>query len=260
MSGNSQPTGVSPLYATTTTIKFPNSDGHGTGFYYNHGDRTYLITNQHVLRDIDENGDVVHNPESVRIFVRNFPDITQLSYIDIDLSDGMGSDWYRHPSDTDVDVAVVPTDWNLTALYGGDPQTGSLAFSREHFISDPGRISGGDTARIACYPGIFVGTNMGLPVLRNALIASPYGVNFDGSRLFVTDARMHPGTSGSPVLASPESMMQSQNRITVGGPRTALLGVHSATFKQEAVDPGEEWLDLNVAWYAEVIPEIIDSI
>lgn len=261
MSAGSQSSGINPLYATTTTIKYPNSDGHGTGFYFNHGGDTHLVTNKHVLRDEDEDGNVVHNPDSIRVFIRGYPDISQVFYFDIDLSSGKGNDWYSHPSHPDIDIAVVPINRVLSPLYGDNIVTGSLAFSSNHFLSNPDRIQGGDSALIAGYPGMFVGTNMNLPVFRSALIASPYGVNFNGSPLFVTDARMHPGTSGSPVLASPSSMTQSPGGgITVGGPQTALLGVHSATFKQNVEDPGEEWLDLNVAWYAELIPDIINGI
>lgn len=260
MSTDPENSGINPLYATTTTIKYPDSDGHGTGFYFNQAGETYLVTNRHVLKDEDEDGNMVHNPDSIRVFIRGHPDISQVSYFDIDLSDGEGNNWFSHPNQPDVDIAVVPINRRLSSLSGDDIVTGSLAFSSDHFLSDPDRIQGGDSALISGYPGMLAGTNMNLPVLRDARIASPYGVNFDGSPYFVTDARMHSGTSGSPVLASPSSMTHSSSGdMIVGGPQTALLGVHSATFKQDVEDVGEEWLDLNVAWYAEAIPDIINS-
>jgi hypothetical protein len=39
-----------------------------------------------------------------------------------------------------------------------------------------------------------------LPVVRQASIASAYGTRFQGLGFFLTDARMHRGSSGSPVL------------------------------------------------------------
>jgi hypothetical protein len=223
---------------------------------------TYIITNRHVLIDEDEDGNIVHNPDSIRFFIRGHSDISNLTYFDADLRGGEGSDWYGHPVSLEIDIAAVAINQRLSSLTDDDPVTGSLAFSSGDFLSDPSRIQGGDLALVAGYPGIFASTNRGFPVLRSARVASPYGVDFGGLPFFITDARMHSGTSGSPVLADPLSLRWSSggSHLTVGGPRTALLGVHSATYKQAVSDPGEEWLDLNVAWYAELIPDIVNSI
>jgi len=40
-----------------------------------------------------------------------------------------------------------------------------------------------------------------LPVARQAVIASAFGIRFQGQGYFLTDARMHRGTSGAPVVA-----------------------------------------------------------
>lgn len=254
-------TSINPIYKTTTTIRYPDQDGHGTGFFFNSSGNTYLVTNRHVLKDEDESVQESHNPDSIRIFFRGFSDISQLSYYDIDLTEAQGNDWYVHPDFPEIDIAVIPVPQRLSTVSGETTLTGSLALSSDHFLEDTSRIQGGDSALIVGYPGMFAGRNINLPVVRSALISSPYGVNFDNDPYFITDARMHPGTSGSPVLASPESMGRSpEGNLNIGGQQIALLGVHSASFKQDAEDPGEEWLHLNKAWYAETIPEIIDGI
>jgi len=87
----------------------------------------------------------------------------------------------------------------------------------------------------------------GLPVVRQASVASCYGVRFQGLGYFLTDARMHRGSSGSPVLARVEP-------VTPGRPHWCLLGVHSSRMVMATRDTAlDESLGLNCAWYADVL-------
>ena len=83
-------------------------------------------------------------------------------------------------------------------------------------------------------------------MVRNAVIASSFGLRFQGQGYFLTDARTHRGTSGAPVVmrsASGDSQLPWK-----------LLGVHSAL-----MDMGgrylqlDESLGLNCAWYADIL-------
>jgi len=258
MPNENQGNAVDPLFATTTRISFPNSDGHGTGFFYNQSGRTFLITNQHVIRDEEEG----HEPDSFRFFVRGHANISQVNWLDCSIEDGIHEDWYVHPEHPDADVVAVPLKTQLSPLSNLEEViTGSLAFSANELLEDNEQITGGDSALIFSYPGMFVDRTTYFPVIRNARIASPYRIPFNGQPFFITDSRMHSGTSGSPVLADPSSLTHSPGGgILIGGQRVALLGVHSATFTQPVDDPGEEWLDLNAAWFAELIEDIIQNI
>lgn len=250
---------VDPLYATTTQIKFPNDDAHGTGFFYNQAGETYLITNRHVIRDEEEG----HTPDLFRFFIRGHHDLRELSWIDCSIENGESNDWFAHSHYPDADVVAIPLDQTLSTLSDiGNEVTGSLAFSENELMQDDERIRGGKSALIIGYPGTFVDRATYFPVIRDARIASPYGVQFNDQPLFITDARMHGGTSGSPVLADPSSLTRSPDGgLVIGGQRIALLGVHSATFKQPNVnDAGEEWLDLNTAWFAELVDDITQTI
>jgi hypothetical protein len=80
-------------------------------------------------------------------------------------------------------------------------------------------------------------------VVRQASIASSFGIRFQGQGYFLTDARMHRGSSGSPVLGT-------------GGDRNrrCLLGVHSSRMDMATRDAVlDESLGLNCAWYADVL-------
>jgi hypothetical protein len=87
-----------------------------------------------------------------------------------------------------------------------------------------------------------------LPVARQAVIASAFGIRFQGQGYFLTDARMHRGTSGAPVVAR---MMERSGRADFPW---MLLGVHATRMDVSNRDINEdERLNLNCAWYANVL-------
>lgn len=105
----------------------------------------------------------------------------------------------------------------------------------------------GDRLAIPGFQLGFFDTLHHLPVVRQASVASSYGVRFQGQGYFLTDARMHRGSSGSPVLARLEPT--SGNR-----PSWCLLGVHSSRMDMATRDLAQdESLGLNCAWYADVL-------
>lgn len=252
-----------PIFSTVTRVNIAGQEGYGTGFFYNLNDETYLVTNKHVVDgdDVDE----------IRIFLRKHRDLLNLEWVDISLEDGVGEDWYEHPAnpelDFDIDVAVIPLSRTLspfseyinTTEETRSIETGSTAFTPDLIMSGEELLAGGDMAMIIGYPAEFVDTNTYFPILRNGRIASPLGMPFQGKPLFITDALMYEGTSGSPVVAGPETL---KNPAT-GGLRTSsqgfgLLGIHSETYKRPSESGGER-LNLNAAWYADLINEIISA-
>lgn len=252
-----------PIYQTVTRIRFPNNEGHATGFFYNTENNTYLVTNRHVL---DENEDSDNNPDSVRIFTRSVDAIQQREYHDLPLAGGENEDWFSPPSDSGIDIAVVPLNFELDSvnhrigIYDErPPETGSLAYNNDSILSEKSRVLAGDRTQIVGYPGHYTDQLYDFPVTRNAIASTQYGFPFNGAPAFLTDARMHPGTSGSPVLAGPVTLM-THGGIDLWGPAYKLLGIHSSTLLQPVEDGERRWLDLNTAWYAELIEETVRSI
>ena len=85
-----------------------------------------------------------------------------------------------------------------------------------------------------------------LPVVRQAVIASSFGLRFQGQGFFLPDARTHRGTSGAPVVMRAPGLP--------GGLPWKLLGVHSARMDMGSRDLElDESLGLNCAWYADII-------
>ena len=96
------------------------------------------------------------------------------------------------------------------------------------------------------FPLGFYDTLHHLPVVRQAVIASSFGLRFQGQGYFLTDARTHRGTSGAPVVMHDDA----------GDAQLPwkLLGVHSARLEMGGQGlPVEESLGLNCAWYADIL-------
>jgi hypothetical protein len=115
----------------------------------------------------------------------------------------------------------------------------------------------GEDVFIMGYPLGFHDQRLNLPIFRNAMVASTYRVPFQGLPLFLTDANLHPGTSGSPVITKPKSAWVDDkgNTNIIVGTVYYLVGVHSGT-----VDPsvtGGQPIGLGAAWYAELVEDIV---
>ena len=104
-------------------------------------------------------------------------------------------------------------------------------WSKDNFLPATYSLHPGDDVFIMGYPLGLKDNKNNLPIFRNAMIASSYRVPFDGKPLFLTDANLHPGTSGSPVITKPKNTLVDEqgNTSIVTGTVYYLLGIHSAT-------------------------------
>ena len=108
---------------------------------------------------------------------------------------------------------------------------------------------------IVGFPLGFHDTLHHLPVVRQAIIASAFGLRFQGQGYFLTDARMHRGTSGAPVVAR-----QTEQQSGRGDLPWMLLGVHAARMDVTNRDvEQDERLNLNCAWYADIIMTLTEE-
>jgi hypothetical protein len=140
----------------------------------------------------------------------------------------------------EVDVAVIELDPAVL------PASASIrSFGPDHLLRSLEELEVGTPLQIVGFPLGFYDTLHHLPVVRQAAIASSFGVRFQGEGCFLTDARMHRGMSGAPVVLR-----------TAGGQRLPwkLLGVHSSRMDMLSRDRQlDDALGLNVAWYADIL-------
>jgi S1-C subfamily serine protease len=220
---------------------------NATGFFFERDGRLFLVTNRHVV--LDEASD--HRPDRLEIELHVDPEnVAVTTGFAIPLYRGTQPVW-REGIDPAGTVDVVALQLERAAL----PQKLLLhPFTPNHLIEQLDEIEVGTRVLIVGFPLGFHDTWHHLPVVRQAVIASAFGLRFQGQGYFLTDARMHRGTSGAPVVAR-----MTAQRSGRGDLPWMLLGVHAARMDVTNRDAEQdERLNLNCAWYADILTTLTE--
>ena len=232
-----------PLAVTgVTTLLGDRILTHATGFFFERDGNLFVVTNRHVV--LDEASE--HHPDRIEIELhvneKNLGDTVQFSiplYRD-------GKSVWREGTDSAGAIDVVAILLERLAL---PAKMLYHAFKPAHLFRKLDLVEMGAPLLIVGFPLGVHDTLHRLPVARQAVIASSFGIRFQGKGCFLTDARMHRGTSGAPVVARKE--VRGDGR---GDFPWMLLGVHSAKLDVTNRDSSQdESLDLNFAWYADIL-------
>ncbi|MGD2074945.1 MAG: serine protease [Gammaproteobacteria bacterium] len=215
---------------------------NASGFFFQRDERLYLVTSRHVM--IDKPSE--HFPDRIEIELHTDPDnLAQSTGFSIPLYRDAKSVW-RQGVDTagEIDVAVIEID--RAAL---PEKTLYRAFRPEH-LQDPGEeVEVGTPLLVVGFPLGFHDRLHHMPVVRHAVVASSFGLRFQGEGYFLTDGRTHRGTSGAPIV-----MRAPGSPGDRAGLPWKLLGVHSARLDVGTRDVKvDEALGLNCAWYADIL-------
>jgi hypothetical protein len=210
-----------------------------SGFFFERDERLFLVTSRHVLIDKPSR----HFPDRLEIEIHtDEANMTRSAVMSVLLYREGKSVWHDgRDSAGDIDVATVELD--RTAL----PETVALqCFTPAHLQHSLNEVEVGTPLLIVGFPLGFHDTMHHLPVVRQAVIASSFGLRFQGQGYFLTDARTHRGTSGAPVV---------MRCVGVDAPIPwKLLGVHAARMDMGGRDKRvDESLGLNCAWYADIL-------
>lgn len=221
---------------------------NASGFFFERDNRLFIVTSRHVMFD----GPSGHNPDRIEIELHldadNMASSTGFSiplYRD-------GNQLWRQGIDAagEIDVAVIEVD--RLALPKSSVYS---AFTPGHLYGPHDQIEVGTRLLIVGFPLGFHDTLHHMPVTRRAVIASSFGLRFQGMGYFLTDARTHRGTSGSPVVTR-----VTDNPATLGDLPWMLLGVHSARLDVGTRDQElDEALGLNCAWYADILMTLTEE-
>jgi hypothetical protein len=232
------------LLAATRIATFHQQQAltNASGFFFRRDQRLFLVTSRHVLFDEPSQ----HFPDRIEIELHINPDnLAESTAFSIPLY-AYGQRVWRQGLDTagEIDVAVVELD--RAAL----PKTGIYhAFSPHHLPGRFDQVEVGSSLLVVGFPLGFQDQLHHMPVVRQAIVASSFGLRFQGEGYFLTDARTHRGTSGAPVVMR----VSAQDFASVDLP-WMLLGVHSARLDVGFRDPNQdEALGLNCVWYADIL-------
>ena len=215
---------------------------NASGFFFERDGRLFLVTSRHVM--IDEPSK--HFPDRIEIELHIDPDnMAKSTGFSIPLYRKGKSIW-RQGIDTagEIDVAVIEIE--RSALPG---TTVYRAYTPRHLHDPLEQVEIGSSLLIVGFPLGFHDALHHTPVVRHAVVASSFGLRFQGEGYFLTDARTHRGTSGAPVV-----MRTTGQEPIPGDLPWILLGVHSARLDVGTRDLElDEALGLNCAWYADIL-------
>ena len=220
---------------------------NATGFFYMEEDFLYLVTARHVV--IDEKSH--HQPDAVQLSLH--ADAAHLQHreeLAIPLYLNGIPQWFEHPKHRQrVDLVAIAIN---------DPrvldQHVISTFCSADIVTTDESVPMRQQVLIPGFPLGFHDTLHNLPIVRSAMIASSFAHPFKGEPYFLTDARLHRGMSGSPVIIPSRAMAGEDTQTT----SWRLLGVHTSAVDVSNRDPAQdEKLNLNSAWYASLIPEMI---
>jgi S1-C subfamily serine protease len=238
-------TTVDPLLMTTTqiaTFAAQRDLSRATGFFYRAAGRLFLVTNRHVFVDPDSG----HFPDRIEFGLHTDTlDLTRHTTVSLPLHRD-GSRQWREVTDSAGTVDIAAIEIPAECL----PHDAVLqCFDQSHLEMRGEHVAAGDALTIAGYPLGFHDTVHHLAVARSASIASAYGVRFQRQGWFLTDARTHRGSSGSPVVRR-----RAHDSAAASSRSWQLLGVHSTRMDMGPRDrTQDESLGLNCAWYADAL-------
>jgi S1-C subfamily serine protease len=215
---------------------------NASGFFFARDERLYLVTSRHVIFDEPSR----HFPDHIEIELHtNATNMAESTGFSIPLYRDGQSVWHQGRDRAGkIDVAVIEIEraaLPATTVY--------RAFTPQHLLGPLDQVEVGSSLLVLGFPLGFHDTLHHVPVVRHGIVASSFGLRFQGEGYFLTDARTHRGSSGAPVV-----MRVTGPSDEFGDLPWRLLGIHSARLDVGGRDLYlDEVLGLNCAWYADIL-------
>ena len=215
---------------------------NATGFFFRRNDNLFLVTCRHVM--IDESSE--HFPDRIEIELHNDPEnLASSTGFSIPLYSDGKSLW-RQAIDSAGEVDVVTLEIDQFAL---PASTAFQAFTPELLLQPDEQVEVGTPLLVVGFPLGFHDTLHHMPIARQGMVASSFGLRFQGEGFFLTDARTHRGISGAPVVMRQPGESGGLNDLP-----WKLLGIHSSRLDVGTRDLElDEVLGLNCSWYADIL-------
>ena len=117
---------------------------------------------------------------------------------------------------------------------------------------------------VCSYPKGFYDNVNKFPIIKSGIIASGWGIDFNGRPTFLIDSKLFPGSSGGLVLSKPVDVAMINGQLMKNEHKQfVFLGVYSGEYSfQEKKEDGtlhNEYYGLGNVWYSYLIPEIVNN-
>lgn len=227
----------------------PAGQGSGTGFIYNQQGKDVglplLVTNKHVVKDATR--------ARVRFTRLNASgDGPDLNSTPVEVV-YQGVQWTGHP-DPDIDIAILPLAQTFAVLQMQNHQiffksVGPELCPSKSVLEDFDAV---EPVTFIGYPSGLYDSAHNTPIVRQGSTATPIELDYEGKPVFLVDASVFPGSSGSPVFIAQEGSYRSKVGLVVGS-RLYFLGVIAAVHQQATIGQ-----IVQVTTQAVVTPQMID--
>ena len=215
---------------------------NASGFFFERDGRLFLVTSRHVV--IDEPSE--HRPDRIVLELHTDPDnVAETVGFEVLLYRNGMSDWRQgRDSAGGIDVAAIELDREALPA-----TTVFECFTPDHLLGLEDSVEIGTSVLVLGFPLGFHDRLHHVAVVRQAVVASSFGLRFQGEGFFLTDARTHRGSSGAPVILRAPDLGEKGHRLP-----WRLLGIHSVRLDVGGrVVSEDEALGLNCAWYADIL-------
>jgi len=247
-----------------------SAKGVGTGFFihYQLPNSQYfpvIVTNRHVVEFCEKcemNFTLLENGE---------PNINKkIKYI-LDKSD---TKWFFHP-DINIDIALLPMMPIDTEIKEKGNSIFYIPIDQTFFPSDD-QIKDMDAVENVMfwgYPDGIWDSVHNLPIMRRGITATPVYIDYENRPIFLIDASVFQGSSGSPVFRVIQGWHTDKNGSMTTENSISFLGVLTEVFyknsklevittyiskKRKQEVKNEEVLDLGLVYKAKYVKEIIE--
>jgi len=213
------------IYSTVRiSVKTSNSEKIGTGFIYKYEENGkfwhFVITNRHVVENAQSGEITFHKGKSIE--GKNL--LVDKEIFNLKFS----SRSFYCSTDPSIDIAI----WNISRIFDENSDkmymitVGNKIIPENEEINS--KISKIDDIIFIGYPIGIWDTKNYIPIVRKGITSTPYHYDFEGKPIFLIDASVFPGSSGSPVFVYRQGVdldETTENRI---GEKILFLGILSS--------------------------------
>ena len=241
---------------TTVPIYVEKNDGSscsGTGFIYQHkidGNKSipFIVTNKHIVENAKR---------GIVNFIKRqgiLPKLTEKISVELP-----GQILTQYVSNTD-DIAVFLIGPIINELESKNIQIFFRSIEQSIIPNEEilNNLSAIEEITFIGYPSGIIDNKNNTPIVRKGITATPVWNDFNGENIFLIDAGVFPGSSGSPVFILNSGAYTTNQGIVVGN-RIYFLGIISATIQRQEIG-GQIYLGLGHVIKGEIIRNFVESI